>query len=763
LAATSRCSDIDSAPFAFFLKVKSAPAAGEAGVSTMFRRFLLAGAAGSALLAGQAFAQTDSAVETVTVTAQKLDEARSGIQTQLGASTYTITEQAIEAMPGGDNNQLNQVLLQAPGVVQDQFGQLHIRAEHNALQYRLDGVILPEGLSVFSQTLDPRLAGSVKLITGALPAEYGLVTGGIVDVGTKTGLFDSGGEVSMYGGSHGEIEPSASYGGSTGNLNYFVTGDYLQNNLGIDSPDGSANPHHDFTSQYHGFAYAEDILDSHSRISMILGTEHDNFQIPDTVGFPNLPSGPQPAFTIAGITPTPSQNLDDNQREITHFGAVSYLRTQGQFDFQVSLFGRYSSLGFSPDGNLGDLSYLGISQNAYKKDLGYGVQAESAYHLSDDHTLRFGILVQRDDLTDNTTAQVLPAACTGAGTEVNPYACAQSSNIPFTIVDNSTKSASSFSGYLQDEWKLLSDLTINYGLRYDVFHAYSHGDQFSPRINAVWTPLDGTTIHAGYARYFSPPPFELVGNESIAKFANPAAFNTATPALTADTTPVAEKANYYDAGAQQKFNGAIFSGDDLTVGVDSFLKLSDNLIDEGQFGAPIILTPFNYKRGSQYGVEYSLTYDTGPFSAYGNLSFEHATGKDIFTSQFEFNPSDLAYIQNNYIHLDHEQAATASAGVSYLWQGTRLSTDMIYGSGLREDDPVTGVPNGAHLPGYEQVNFGATHSFSLPTVGDFSVRFDVINVFDQVYEIRSGTGVGVGAPSFGARRGFFAGLTKEFG
>ena len=724
----------------------------------MLRVFLLAGVAGSVLLSGAAaYAQSEDQPETIVVTARKLDEARSGIQTQLGASTYTFDEAAIDAMPGGDNAPLNQVLLQAPGVVQDQFGQLHIRAEHNALQYRLDGVILPEGLSVFSQTLDPRLASSVKLITGALPAEYGLVTGGIVDVGTKSGLFDSGGQVSIYGGSHGEIQPSASYGGSTGSWNYFVTGDYLQDNLGIDSPDGSANPHHDFTSQYHGFAYAENVLDSHSRISMILGTEHDNFDVPDTVGV-------MPNFDVAGHTPPlPSQVLDDEQREITHFGAVSYLRTQGQFDFQVSLFGRYSSLGYSPDKNLGDLSFLGISQTAYKKDLGYGVQAESAYHLSDDHTLRFGILAERDDLTSNTSADVLPATCSGAGTQFDPFACAQSSNVPFNIADNSTKSASSFSAYLQDEWKVLEQLTVNYGLRYDDYHAFSSGNQFSPRLNTVWTPLDGTTLHVGYARYFSPPPFELIGNETVTKFANPAMFNTATPANTADTTPVAERANYYDVGGQQKFNGTIFDGDDLTVGVDSFLKLSDNLIDEGQFGAPIIETPFNYRHGKQYGIEYSLTYDTGPFSAYGNLSFEHAMGKDIFTSQFNFDPGDLTFIQNHYIHLDHEQAATASGGVSYLYEGTRFSVDGLYGSGLREDDPVTGVPNGAHLPGYAQFNFGATHSFELPKVGDFSVRFDVINIFDTKYQIRSGTGVGVGAPSWGPRRGFLAGITKEYG
>jgi len=38
----------------------------------------------------------------------------------------------------------------------------------------------------------------------------------------------------------------------------------------------------------------------------------------------------------------------------------------------------------------------------------------------------------------------------------------------------------------------------------------------------------------------------------------------------------------------------------------------------------------------------------------------------------------------------------------------------------------------------------------------------VINVFDQKYQIRNGTGVGVGAPQYGPRRGLFAGVTKTF-
>jgi hypothetical protein len=673
----------------------------------------------------------------VQVSAKRLNEARSSIETQTGASTYTIDAAAIAAVPGGDNTLLNQVIMQSPEVAQDSFGQFHIRGEHNGLQYRLNGIILPEGISVFGQSLDPRLISSMSIVTGALPAEYGLRTAGIVDLTTKSGSLDPGGALSVYGGSHGEIEPSFNYGATSGRFTYFASGSFLRNDLGIESPDGSSNPLHDHTTQAHGFAYLEDIIDDNNRVSFILSTSTGKFQIPNQYG-----QQPGLGLTVNGRSAYPSQNLDENQRELTHFGIVSWQHSAGALDVQTSFTARYSSLTFTPDA-VGDLLYNGVAQNAFKENIADAWQTDGAYKLNDAHTVRAGLFLQTDKSTSNTTSQVLP---------IDPTTGMQTTDVPIAIVDNVEHTEWIESVYLQDEWMLAPTFTVNYGLRFDNFTAFTKANQLSPRLNVVWTPLERTTIHAGYSRYLSPPPFELVGSETVSKFLN----TTAQPAVTQADTPKAERANYYDFGVHQRLTH------EITVGLDAYYKQSKNLIDEGQFGAPIILTPFNYEVGSQKGVELTSNYAGEALSAYLNFAMQKAIGRNFTSAEFNFSPASLAYVSTHYIDLDHEQKLTGSGGVSYLWNGTRISSDFLFGSGLRAsltlpDGSV--IPNGAHLPYYWQVNAGVSHAFTGTAIGPLTVRLDAINLFDKVYEIRNGTGVGVGAPQFGPRRGVFVGLS----
>jgi outer membrane receptor protein involved in Fe transport len=666
---------------------------------------------------------------------KRLNEARTGIQTQTGASVYTLDQAAITAVPGGENTLLNQVILQAPEVAQDSFGQFHIRGEHNGLQYRVNGLILPEGISAFGQSLDPRLISSMSLITGALPAEYGLRTAGIIDITTRNGALQPGGSVSIYGGSHGTVQPSISYAGASGSYNYFVVGDYLRSGLGIESPDGSSNPIHDDTKQYHSFAYLEKVLDSDNRLALTAGISSGSFQIPNRSGVP-----PSLGLNVNGQTDFPSQDLNENQREITQFGILSFQHSEGPLDTHTALTTRYSSLNFQPD-PIGDLLFNGVSQLAYKRNVAFALQSDAAYKLNEAHTLRGGVYLQNDRSTSLTTSLVVAAPTPNPAT-------------PFHIVDDNARTERIESVYLQDEYRLLPTLTVNYGARFDNVDAFTSGKQLSPRLNVVWQALADTTVHGGYSRYFSPPPFELVGSETVSKFAG----TSNAPAVTQADTPKIERANYVDLGVEQKVTR------ELTAAIDSYYKWSKDLIDEGQFGAPIILTPFNYRDGRQYGIILSTNYAGQDLSAYANLAFQSDKGRKFESAQFNFTPDDLAYVNTHYIDLDHEQRVTGSAGASYLWRDTRISSDLLFGSGLRASLTLPNgstIPNGTHLPYYTQVNLGLTHVFHLSGDGTLTARADVINLFDREYEIRNGTGVGVGAPQFGPRRGYFFGLSKS--
>src|SRR5580698_9345294 len=144
----------------------------------------------------------------IEVVAKRLDAERQQIQPSLGATSYNFSPEALRNVPQGENAPLNQVLLQAPGVAQDSFGQIHLRGEHANVQYRVNGVELPEGLSVFGQALESRFANSISLITGALPAQYGFQTAGVLDIQTKTGISSPGLALSAYGGTFSWAQPS---------------------------------------------------------------------------------------------------------------------------------------------------------------------------------------------------------------------------------------------------------------------------------------------------------------------------------------------------------------------------------------------------------------------------------------------------------------------------------------------------------------------------------------------------------------------------
>lgn len=677
------------------------------------------------------------------VVARRLDAARLSIQPSLGATRTDFGRAAIETIPQGDNAALNQILLRAPGVVQDAFGNVFIRGDHRNVQYRINGVQLPEGLAGFASTLQARFANQVSLITGALPAQYGFRTAGVVDIQTKTGITSPGATVSLYGGSRGTVQPSFEYGGRSGPVDYFFTGEYLSSNIGIENPTSRFNARNDGTQQARGFAYVSGILNDTTRLTLMTGTAYGEFRIPTRGGL-----APGLGLTVNGVSDFDSGALRQRQRQVQQFGILSLQHQSGPVDVQASVFTRYDSLRYSPD-PLGDLLYNGNAQSARREITSTGLQTDASWRVSDAHTLRAGVLAQIERTGSRAATSVLPVDEFGA----------QTSDQPVLIGDRTARTGGFYGAYVQDEWRILPRVTLNYGLRGDVVDEYTHEAQLSPRVNVVWKPLDGTTLHAGYSRYFNPPPFELVGNTTIARFAG----TTAAPEVQRSSPVKSERSHYFDVGLQQM----VIPG--LTLGVDGFYKRATNLIDEGQFGSPVLLTAFNYARGDVTGVEFSGTYERGPLALFGNLTISRAIARNIVSSEFNFSQADLDYISQHYIKQDHDQRFTGSAGAAYtLMQGAptplRLSADLLVGSGLRSS--TSDIPNGRALGGYYTVNLSAVQRLDPSVLGGrgrgTELRVDVINLLDRKYVLRDGSGLGVGNPQYGLRRAILAGVSQRF-
>jgi outer membrane receptor for ferrienterochelin and colicin len=659
----------------------------------------------------------------------ELDRAREAIVPSLGASQFQINRDQILAEAGGGNASFNNVLLRAPGVAQDSFGQLHLRGEHANMQYRINDILLPEGVSGFGQELDTRFVDTVAVLTGSLPAQYGYRTAGVIDIHTKNGANAEGGSVTLYGGSFNSARSAFELGGTEGRLDYYITGSYFQSDLGIENPTDRRTATHDHTQQLKGFGYFSCLIDSTSRLALIMSGSSAKFQIP------NNPNQDQ-AFTLAGMPTFDSANLNESQRENNGYATVSYQKSTTDAGLQVAAFSRTSDVKFTPD-PVGDLIFNGVASAVQRDILSNGIEADGRWAVSVDHTFRGGFILTTARAKVDTNDRVFAVDAEGN----------QTSSTPFLIGDNQSKLGSLYGIYLQDEWAAVNQLTVNYGFRADVSNGYVRESQLSPRINLVYTPTECMSFHAGYARYFTPPPLELVSSEAIAKFAH----TTNAPEVTASSPVRSERSHYFDLGVTQNFTKA------WSVGLDGYYKTAKNQLDEGQFGQALVFSPFNYRIGKIYGVELSTNVTAGAFTAYANLAISKATGREIVSGEFQFGQDELDYIATHDVALDHDQRYTSSVGITYKWENTLVYTDALYGSGLRR-----GFANTEALPSYTTADLGLDQKIALRGKQELHLRIDVMNLFDKVYELRDGSGIGVGAPQFGARRGVYGSAIWAF-
>src|SRR5215469_3058013 len=432
------------------------------------------------------------------------DQARSNLYTTIGTTSDTITHQTIEELPQGANAPVEKVLLQTPGVSQDSAasGLLHVRNDHANLQFRINGVMLPDGVTGFGSIFDTNFIGSASLVVGALPAEYGLRTVGLVDLTTRTDIFNNTGSINYYFGSRETIQPSFEYGGTFGancpsansvptkapassascfgGVQYYFTGSYLQTNEGIENSTPFLTPVHDFSRQERGFAYMSTFLDPYTRLSLIAGTYNATFQIPNVFNAPLFPGIATPVF---GFSNFDSSKLNERQNEQTQFGVLALQRSVNGFDGQLSYFTRYNNLHFIPD-PAGDLLINGIASDISRQSYTNGFQGDASYVINPAHTLRAGFTVSAEQIWVDNLSFVEPLV----PPPFPPAPPGTAVATPFSITDDVQKLGWLAGVYAQDEWKITDKLTLNAGLRFDQMWQFVDANQLSPRASLTYKP-----------------------------------------------------------------------------------------------------------------------------------------------------------------------------------------------------------------------------------------------------------------------------------
>jgi opacity protein-like surface antigen len=746
---------------------------------------------------------------------QNFDQRRDNvIMPKGGANNYELNQKDLESIPQGNAVQLSDLVLQFPGVYQDSTnqGDFHIRNEHGNVQYRINGILLPDGVSGFSQILETSFISNMRLLTGALPAQYGLRTSGVIDITAKSGTALSGGSVTVYGGSRETFSPSFEYGGVEGNTEYFVTGRYFSTSLGLENPTAALNALHDHSQQGRLFSYTSTVLDPTSRLVTIAGFAENRYQIPNNpgqagnnggfCGGPFDPTNPcinpdgtpnpnAPAYTAFGKSAFDSSTINQNQYEKNAYGVMAWQKSEGNFDGQLAYYTRYSDLHFVPD-PVGDLFINNVASDVFRSSFLNGVSGDFAFSLNNAHTVRAGFYTQgeRTRIATVSTVQPLDPADPSGLTAIDT---------PFNINDKSELFGWQLGGYVQDAWRLTDKLVLNYGLRFDQMFQYVDANQFSPRASLTFTPWSPTELHIGYMRTFTPPA-QVLGRTIPTQIFD--GTTQSTPIITPEQAAVLpgqvagqplrnvgaiepERAHVFDAGFVQQLLPQCPTASSgptkapppgtncpsLELGMSAYYKIARDLIDDGQFGQAYVLTAFNYATGENYGGEVKLKFRYENFSAAANFAYglQHAT--KVVSNQTLLSPDDLVYIQNHWIHTDHDQTYTASGRIAYKWtdthsllDGTAASATVIFGSGLRTTPAGEVCPNCDHLPSYYQINTGLSHEFANGWNGlPYTVRFDVVNVTDNVYQIRNGSGIGVFAPQYGPRRGYYMGISQKIG
>jgi outer membrane receptor protein involved in Fe transport len=665
------------------------------------------------------------------------------IQAKASSETYSLNRREIDVLPRGNNINLEDLLLTIPSATYGSLKQVHIRQDHANLQFRIDGVPIPDTVSsTFSDVITPRAWERADIVLGGMEANVGNKTTALLDITTKSGTKPGFGSVQMFGGSNNTINPSLEYGGTIGQkFRYYFLNSHTATNRGIEPPTLGHSIFHGQSERNQTMFRGDYQHDNNNNFTLLFLNSIAKYQIPTVPGQVLNP-------TIIGLlpdgfTPVPSEMVDENQKENNQYGHVVWRHDINTRNF-FSLAGyfRQTRATFRTD-PFNVLAYVPDETEPFSAGsqdrTGYsgGVRFDYTFVHSKEHVIKAGFQIDRSQAINKT--RLFTFIDDGVG---NPTGGVINVNADNRLIGWRQEF------WIQDQWTPNEHWTFNVGVRGDAVQYQRDEGQISPRVGVTYRYNPAHAFHAFYGRLFTPPNLEAI---SFAKLNTEG--TKAAPEDTTDNLPRAERAHYFQIGSTHALT------DWATLQLTGYYKLANYLSDAGQFGTTPLLNYFAFERGWSRGADAALkVWFMENLTGRGNIAWGQCKGYGLQSGHFLLEAAEIADIRTSSgIHCDHQQTLTASGILSYrLFERTTITGQMLFASGLRTAEEG-GKTNSTHSPSYTIYNFSIAHVIPLPWHDQkLLLAFDIVNALDQQYFINHGEGsIGLGVSHAGMPRSFF--------
>jgi len=623
-------------------------------------------------------------------------------------------------------NDLQQLIKSTPGVMNDTYGNIITRGEHNSINYVLDDVVLPEAAGVLqqSQFVSPRSLQSMKVDIGGYQAEDG---GGPLGAVVHMKSLPIMAQPYFVGGQQlgDPIAGNFWYSGSTAfsqnpdspfyKLRIESSGSVIGTSL------GNSPPAKDFVNNNRAvinlLTKLEYLISERDTVNLTLGINESFLRIPTSRESAN-----------AGISEHQHDAQDylilNYKHKFAHFFDEANLHILNAFYYENF----HSRNVFDPDPVInGGQPLQSIAPNALRFDYAFSAQGDISKILLHTHYLKAGFLSEyRPTHTDfsatyynnDPTSPIAPY-----GAIISPFTGSATVGPQFTSAMGRLNSSRYLqSAYVQDSWRpqkgILKRLTLDAGVRADIYHGVFGNTlpvaealatipgaapfniqpfltqrvtdaQASGRFGASFVLTKTIVLRGSYSDLFMPPPVDMFSTPpNVARgFINGIYNGLPNGIYNGTVRPMrATRGRLVDVSLEQQL------GPRFVTRTNLFYKTLQNYGDSGVIGNSTLYNRQSVAKQEAYGVETRLDLKPAKDSAgiYGFVSNTVAVAYLRGSKQITGGIYDIqdTPIQSKYP--DHDRRVSLVAALGYktkrnFW----VLADMQFMTGLQNNTAIS--------------------------------------------------------------------------